>query len=339
MSRRDDDHPGSLRNRLGRASATAVVMGPLLLLFGETGRWWQVGDLVSHFRIQFLFFALMAVMVMTFTWGEHRRWLVAAGLNALLHAALIAPWYVPPDAEPDGEARVRVMLANVLGHNPQREAVLEAIREEEPDVLVLLEVTEAWVEALKPLEEEMPHGFALPREGNFGIALMSRRKLGSPLPLRLDEDWPPGVRARVPLGEERSFLLLGAHASPPTSPEGYETRNRQFAALADSVTDPGGPAVVLGDLNCSLFSPQYRAFRTAGNLVNSRQGSGILPSWPAYWPDLMRIPIDHILATPELVCTRCRTVLLPGSDHAAVVADYAWSAFDSREEGASPARR
>ncbi len=335
MPRRDDDHPGSLRNRFGRASATAVVMGPLLLLFGETGRWWQVGDLVSHFRVQFLFFALLAVIVMTFTWGEHRRWLVAAGLNALLHISLIAPWYISPPAEPQETVTVRVMLANVLTRNPDKEAVLDAIRAEEPDVLVLLEINGEWEEALEALETEMPYGFALPRKGNFGIALRSRLKLSAPLPFRLVEEWAPGVRARVPLGEERSFLLLGSHASPPVSPEGYQLRNRQLAALADAVTEADGPVVVMGDLNISLFSPQYRAFRDSASLVNSRQGYGILPSWPAYWPDLMRIPIDHILSTPDLVCTRCRTVPLPGSDHAAIVADYSYQ----REEPPSSSRR
>ena len=77
------------------------------------------------------------------------------------------------------------MLANVQRENRDYAALQHAVQGASPDVLVLEEVTDAWLQGVASFEQQYPHTFLLPREGYHGIAIYSRYPLRNPHVLEL----------------------------------------------------------------------------------------------------------------------------------------------------------
>jgi len=80
----------------------------------------------------------------------------------------------------------------------------------------------------------------------------------------------------------------------------------------------------MGDLNATPWSPYYRQLLKGSGLRNTRQGFGILPTWPS-WSllDGLRIPIDHCLVSSTIEVIDIKTAQIKGSDHLSLVIDIA----------------
>ena len=78
--------------------------------------------------------------------------------------------------------------------------------------------------------------------------------------------------------------------------------------------------VLLGDLNCTVWSPYFGRLVRDSGLKDSSRGWGVQPSWPAgNW--LLRIPIDHCLHSPEVRVVRRGIGPDVGSDHFPVIVE------------------
>ena len=78
--------------------------------------------------------------------------------------------------------------------------------------------------------------------------------------------------------------------------------------------------IVIGDLNLTPWSPRFRALLDDGGLGDSRVGFGHHATWPVWFP-LLLIPIDHVLADPEIKVYRREVGPAVGSDHYPVLVE------------------
>jgi endonuclease/exonuclease/phosphatase (EEP) superfamily protein YafD len=243
---------------------------------------------------------------------------VVANLIPLLPYAM--PGAVDAQA---AQPSLRVLAANVNLRNSDYQAALALIETEEPDVVCLLEVTDAWMDGLADLQLHYPHSVIRPEEGAYGIALFSRHPIseleGSPY----TED---GVQTAIRVGvemKERQVVLTLAHLKAPTSASKSALRNRQIATMAEMIgRDLGREHILIGDFNITPWSPQYWPLEETAGLRNAARGRGYSPTWPAGF-GLMGIPIDHILLSDGIEVVQFRTGAAFGSDHLPVVADLA----------------
>jgi endonuclease/exonuclease/phosphatase (EEP) superfamily protein YafD len=80
------------------------------------------------------------------------------------------------------------------------------------------------------------------------------------------------------------------------------------------------PALLVGDLNLTMFSPEYRRFTKDLHLKNARKGFGPLGTWPA-WVPFARLPLDHCLVQGDLAVVNCMVGPDIGSDHLPIIVD------------------
>ena len=60
------------------------------------------------------------------------------------------------------EHRLRILSANVLSSNTRYDALLKLVEHENPDVIVLSEITPRWIEEIAELKNHYPHFRAVP---------------------------------------------------------------------------------------------------------------------------------------------------------------------------------
>jgi len=290
---------------------------------GLCGRAWFLLELFAHWRVQYIWgLAVCAVALLVF-----RRWRTAGavGLLAVLLGATLLPFYTG-SSDRAVPRTLRVLQANILYESDGHDALLEMLRAADADVVVLLEVTSLWESKLKALSDVYPYSRVLPQSGAFGLAVLSRLPVEewqelSPAESQLPaEARLPAILARIGV-DGRPVNVLAAHVFPPISPAAAATRNAQMAALAAIARGQSAPVILLGDLNATPWSPQFKDLLRDGGLADARRGHGVNPTWPTFWPSILRIPIDHCLTTPNITVQDFRTGGATGSDHLPIIVD------------------
>ena len=116
----------------------------------------------------------------------------------------------------------------------------------------------------------------------------------------------------------RPLRLAGLHLLSPMHRARLKVRNRQLAEIAKILVQRDVPTIVMGDFNCTPWSPFLSDFMKRVNLRDSRNGFGYHASWNASRP-LLSIPIDHALVSPEVHVHSRKLGDFAGSDHLPVV--------------------
>lgn len=250
-------------------------------------------------------------------------------LLAGLHAGPEARTFLSvPRGTTEAQA-VRVAAANVLWSNPERDAVERWVREVDPDVLAVCELSQATRLLLETRLEEWPHRLRWPvlehewDAGTWGLALFSKLPLEEPsIEFSALSSGFPILCARVRSGGTE-LALRSVHAMRPGNGWRIEVRRGVFDRLGELCRDEP-QALALGDFNVAPTSPWFGRLLDAGRLSDTRPGYGRQPTWATpFWSGRWWIPIDHALVGAGLIVQGRRTGAIPGSDHRAVIVEVA----------------
>ena len=272
-------------------------------------------ELSTHFAFQY---ALMALLVTAgFACLARPRGVGLAAVVLALHSTPLLGLTGAPAAPAAGTSEeTRLLMANVRTSNANRRGLIDLVQAEQPDAVLLLEVSEAWLADLAPLEVEFPHRLAAPRGDNFGIALYSRQPLTDGRIVHLGDAGVPSIECGL---EGASLRLLLTHPVPPMGRRAAAERDRQLEAVARRARELGPRVVLAGDLNASPWSPIFSRVLDLGALRDSRDGFGLQPTWSASLPSLARIPIDHFLVGRDVQVLHRLVGPRIGSDHLPVL--------------------
>jgi endonuclease/exonuclease/phosphatase (EEP) superfamily protein YafD len=300
--------------------AIAAAIVSLLPLGAEY--YWGL-DLLAQFRVQYLL--IDTLLLAALAWQRRWNWSGAMLACAALNAVWIAP-YVPigPKAAVAAtavpEVRLKIMSSNVYFHNSQTYRLLDVVREESPDVLVVIEYAHDWAARVgADLRATYPYHIEAPAPGAGGIGLFSRYPLETADVFLLGVTRAIEARLRTPNGP---LTVYGIHTRSPTSARRGAHRNRQLDLLADRLAKVQGPVAVIGDLNITPYSPFYRRFIERTGYVDTRMGRTLSTSWPTYLP-VLAIPIDHCIVSPDVTILAHRRMHGVGSDHYPILAEIA----------------
>ena len=269
--------------------------------------------LLEHFRLQYVAVGVPVVALAAAL--RLRGYFDVAAIATLINLLPIAADLGASPRLASGTP-IRVLVLNVLTSSTSFEQVRRLIADEQPDLIGLLEVDQRWLDALAPTVADYPGRIEVPRPDNFGVALYARgrvhgaaEEIGSPL---------PSVVADVEIGTARLRAIV-THPLPPISSAAVRQQEAQLDAIAGRAR-VATPVLLMGDLNATPWSrPFLRLLRRSG-LCDSRAGFGVQASFPASsW--LLRIPIDHLLASCSVGVRDRRIGRDVGSDHLPVIVD------------------
>jgi endonuclease/exonuclease/phosphatase (EEP) superfamily protein YafD len=313
---------------LRRCASLGLIVLAMVLVVGWFAWLHPVFDLANHFQVQYFVAAIAALIVLLAV--RSWRWCFLALVLVVMTGARVLPWWmspVPMDTAQPGTPQdtLRLLHANVLRQNTQHNDVLDLIEREQPDVVVLQEVSERWMRAISPLRQAYPHVVAGPRADNFGIAVLSRIEPERADVVRIGRADLPSIECVLEI-DGRPLTILATHPVPPITLRMIDLRDDQLRAAGDRVLRTNGQKILIGDLNVTMWSRPYRELIETTSLRDARRGFGLLPTWPMNRPFFMRIPIDHVLVSDSIDVVDCRVGPDIGSDHRPLMVELASSA-------------
>lgn len=220
-----------------------------------------------------------------------------------------------------GGNRVRLLVSNVLMSNRDSTGLMEVVRWQEPDILLLLEPDGRWAQEIQALHSTFSYRVEVPLDNTYGMILMSRMEIADEEVRYIVEDGVPSIHARVRLESGDWFTLHCLHPVPPDVAQDSTVRDAELVTVGREVAGNGQPSIVIGDLNDVAWSHTTRLFRRLSGLLDPRIGRGTFSTFPAGLPSgLLRYPLDHVFHSKEFRLASMKTLRAPGSDHLAVSA-------------------
>ncbi len=341
----------------------ALICATLLPLLRSDAWWIRIFDFP---RIQFavLIVLTLAGYVALRFWRGIRPWeyglAVLATVALLWQLIAIAPYTVLYPKEmakstaTDNANRISLLIYNVLADNREVPALLDLIRDTDPDVILLSEPNQWWLEQLAALEQDYPHTILQPQENTYGMLLYSRLELTEPEIRFLIEPDVPSLRSLVRLRSGKLVTLYGVHPRPPGlardeddnteqeeesdeqegEREDSDKRDAELMLHAKEIKKLGQvPVIVAGDFNDVAWSYTTHLFQRVGGMLDPRVGRGLYNTFDTR-NRVLRYPLDHAFASEHFLLVELRRLPNIGSDHFPflVVLDYDPDAALTNEE-------
>lgn len=317
MDKKKQLTPYLRRRLLGLLTASGFVVC-LSTVLGFLGQFSWALDLLSHFRVQYaLGLSLLAILL--FLMRCPRTAIVFIAF-ACVNFSIIIPMYfngMPPATNPDHT--LRAMLLNVNTSSGDAKRVEQIVREINPDILVLEEISPQWIRDLHQLKESYPYSRILARNDNFGIGLFSKYPLIEDEIRYIGDANVPTVLATVDT-EQGNLHVIATHPLPPISAAYSQQRNDQLEQLPSHIPSSGS-VILLGDLNTTPWNYYFKRLLKRTGLIDGSKGFGVQPTWPIQAPFLL-IPIDHCLHSSDISVINKTVGSSTGSDHYPIIIDF-----------------
>ena len=285
-------------------------------LFNNVDYW--LADIFSHFPVQY---ALLALIIFSICVGKrYIKLALLAGFLFIFNIGAIIDFGDNIHAAEHAGTPFKVYSANLHIYNDDLSQLNKALKEIDPDILLLLEVTSHHFDQLQSAIHTYPYHIESRSIGKFeiGFVFLSKYPILNNRVTKLSERCNFVLETMLDI-DQKPVMFYGVHAQRPRT-KNYRERKNQFLWLARKINDQSLPVIVAGDFNSTPYSAIFRGFVEITGLKDSREGFGWQPSWPTYLPPLW-IPIDHVLVTPDIHIRKRTTGSYIGSDHYPVITE------------------
>jgi len=203
---------------------------------------------------------------------------------------------------------ISVIHYNVYLYNRNKNSIVKIIKKENPHVVTLHEMNWSFHSFVaKKLKKQYP--FWSGRTGRFqGMMIYSKFPI-----VQYKIKWIGYNRiiiARIKKGD-KIFSLVTCHPYAPISKRHFLFRNKQIKRIANAVKKIRGPLIVTGDFNAVPWSSVMRDFKEKTKLTDSRKS--FMNTFPS--KGFVKVPIDYIFTSKEIIPLRSKRLYSPFSDH------------------------
>ncbi len=275
-------------------------------------------------RAQLLFVEILSLVIILFAASPSKS--RTAALCIILASVVIDLYrvgpYLPilpvesksPEIESSG-LTIKVLSYNVFIGNKKFQNLINLVKTESPDVVVLLETNTKWMQETRVLKEDYLYSKFLPRDNTYGIVLLSKYPMQNLEVKYLVDKNVPSIFADLKLFDQLIKVAI-LHPRPPRPKEGSSLQRDGELAEAATILKQykNMPILVIGDFNDVAWSHSSRLFKRVAGLLDPRIGRGFYNTFHTSYP-FLRFPLDHIFHN-QFLKTKSLSVLSDiGSDH------------------------
>lgn len=235
----------------------------------------------------------------------------------------------------DPRNALRVVVSNVKMTNRRYARWLDVIEQANADLLILLEVDQAWLAAMEDLSQHYPYDVRCPQDNCYGMAVLSRLPIIDHQVRFLVAADVPSIDAIVQLRSDRQIRVIGVHPRPPEPIRGKDSsaRDAELVLYGRLLRGERRPVIIAGDLNDVAWSPTTRLFLKLSQLLDPRRGRGFYNTFHAQHR-LMRFPLDHLFHSQHFRLLEIRRLDDVGSDHFPMLIELQCNAREQPDQNA-----
>lgn len=310
-----------------------LIGATLLSLLYDVNVWWIKA--LDFPRLQFSLLGLVCLLLLVILNYRWSFWSIAliVGITCTIGLQLYFIFPYTPLAkktvasidspETVSDNKVKLLIANVYMHNQQATSFLNIVERVNPDMVLVMETNQWWIQALRPLRNQYTYHHEYPTDNTYGMALYSRFPLVNMQTKFLHHEAVPSFHTDVQLPSGKFFRFHGVHPVPPVHSKHPDNEGEEEFALlkvGQMVAQSDSPALVAGDFNDVAWSNTSRLFQSRGTLKDVRVGRGLYNSFNAQ-SAIFRWPLDHVYVTDDFKFIRLGRLGEFGSDHFPIYAE------------------
>lgn len=234
-------------------------------------------------------------------------------------------------AAPEQAGSISILTANVYMDNHEVAPIKNLIDKLNPDIVLLLETNQWWIDNLGGIDDEFEYSVEVPLQNTYGMAIYSKLPLSNTQVKYLIEDEIPSIHTEVNLREGTTVKLHCLHPKPPTPMQKKTStpRDAELMLVAKSTGFNDRPTIVAGDLNDVAWSHTTRLFQRVSGLLDPRIGRGVFNTYHTKYP-FIRWPLDHVFHSNDFLLTDIRRLEDIGSDHFPIYVELLYKAGTER---------
>lgn len=298
--------------------AAITITGTVASSLRDTYWWVKVCDVGRVHTASVIFLLLVAG---TFYLNLSDTWVIITMCSLLIclfyHLKIIAPFFPFSKTELSSTTRtdnsITVLSVNVRLKNKKYQNLIELVNEIDPDVFLITEVDQKWLDSISVLTKKYIYTVLNPLENTYGIALYSKLKLEKSEVKYMIEKDIPSIHSNVQLNGQ-SIQLLGLHPRPPAPWTHPEHKDLELIMVAGLSNINSKPTIVTGDLNDVGWSKITRTFKEISGLLDPRIGRGFFNTYNALIP-IFQFPVDHFFVSKHFKLIKIKKLKAIGSDH------------------------
>jgi vancomycin resistance protein VanJ len=287
--------------------------------------WWLA--LLNTFAIYL--FVPLPLLLLAGVWRRHWALVCGLALPSAAFFALFGTLVLPkPSSAQKNDATVIVMTFNVLTSNKNTDALVNAIRAAQPDILGMQELTNAKRAALlAAFGDQLPY-HTFDGTSSFGnVGLMTRFPIETMRPITLPTA-QPALYARLRVHNQQVHVFV-AHLSPnhlfknpainlaTAASIAFARRAAEVAFLNSELRGLSGPTLLLCDCNLTDTSQAHAELGTFLSDSFYEAGWGLRNTNAADSLPLQRI--DYVWHSAGLIAITTELGQAGGSDHLPVI--------------------
>ncbi len=275
-------------------------------------QFWLFNEL-GNFRLQYV--ATSAVLLTMCIFNTIKFSTMIVYISCLLvNGYFIFPYFDSKNNAIEENVNLHVMSLNVGNKNNHCENIYNLITNHEPDLVLLQEVDKITLANFSALKNRYPYQIKAPRADKYGLALFSRIPFKNKGVIHYGEQKLPLLKCVVTIAKKR-VTIIGTQLTAPVDKTSAEHRNQQLKRIASYARKTKEALIVMGNLNITPWHGTFKKQLAAGHLSDSMKPYGFHGTWPAWLPEVLALPIDHLLHNNKVIIADRTTFPVKGSYH------------------------
>lgn len=306
---------------------TLSLVGLVLPIFRKSYWWIRVFD---YPKLHIVLLTVISVVLLVRSYGVTNPVTITASLlmigGLVYHLPKIYKYtpFASVNAKrlkrnPDSNC-FRIIQSNIRMDNKEVQLVKQMVKLQNPDILLLVETNNWWVDQLSELNSIFQYSLKVPLENTYGMLLYSKFPLENTEVNYLVKDDIPSLFAKVILPDKSTFDLHCLHPEPPRPGSDTYERDAELLLVGKRIRKKRDPTIVVGDLNDVAWSYTSELFQRYSELIDPREGRGFFNTYNALIP-LFRYPLDHFFYSKQFGLIKLEKLKAIGSDHFPMLMD------------------